>query len=83
MSERYTSIEPRERSNTPVGIGLNGYGRKTRAEMIEAYRRYYQAQFETAQAALKLEDDELIVETFTGLWSQRGKTEVVDKPDEP
>ena len=74
MSDRQTSIRPRDRS-IRVG-GYVAWGRKTRAEMLAEYRRYYRVLAIKAQTALALSDDELIVETYLGPYAQRRREEV-------
>jgi len=81
MSERMTSVGPRDSSNFPnkgIGVGIADYGRKTRSEMIETFRKYHQRQLEISQAALALTDDELIVHTYVGVWAERKKSEVTE-----
>jgi hypothetical protein len=74
VSDRQTSIAPRDR-NVRVG-GCAAWGRKTRAEMIAEYRRYYRSQAIEAQSALALTDEDLIVETYLGPYAQRNREEV-------
>lgn len=76
MSERMTAVGPRER--IPGVSGPARIGRKSRAEMLADFRRYHETRAETARIALALTDDELIVETYLGLYAQRGKTEVTE-----
>jgi hypothetical protein len=74
MSDRMTAIEG------PAG-GYQAYGRKTRAEMLAGYRKYYQNEIERAQKALAVPDDELVVTTFLGMWARRNE-QVVTGADE-
>jgi hypothetical protein len=71
-----TSVGPRER--TPGVEGFASYGRETRADMIAKYRRYYGRQKEAAEKALALTDEELIVDTYVGVWAQNGRREVTE-----
>lgn len=86
MSERQTSVGPRPQGHRAaprtasghVIPGIAAYGRKTRPEMIEAFRRHYQRQLEEAQAALALTDEQLIVKTYVGAWARKGEKEVTE-----
>ena len=76
MSDRITSIRPRDRSLHISGVADNG--RKTRAEMIELYRSHYQHQLEQAQKCLSIPDDELIVTTYLGPFAMKNVQEVTE-----
>lgn len=80
MSERMTGVGPRatDPRYKGAGVGLQHHGRETRAEMLKAYRRYYERQLEIATYALSLGDEELIVETYTGSWAQNNPKEVTE-----
>lgn len=80
MAERMTDIGPRSVPDEwkGAGIGIAHHGRETRADMIAAYRAHYQRQLAKAQYALGLTDDELIVETYTGVWARNNRKEVTD-----
>jgi hypothetical protein len=78
MSERMTHIGAREVGDRPKVQGIEAYGRLTRAEMIRRFRDYHERQLRDAQAALALNDDELIVTTYRGTYAQRGKREVTE-----
>jgi hypothetical protein len=79
MSERETSIRPRDpevdRGNLR-GMAIAAYGRVSRVEMIQRYRDYHRRALESAQIALSLTDDELIVETYLGPFAQKNLEEV-------
>lgn len=62
MAERYTTVRPRLRS-TPIVAGISHHGRKSRREMLSAFRDFYSARLQEATAALRLSDDEIVVET--------------------
>jgi hypothetical protein len=68
MSERMTDISGGD--GTP---GWMEYGRKSRAEMIAAYRRVYEHQLAEAERALAVPDDELVVTSFLGVHVQRSR----------
>jgi hypothetical protein len=68
VSERMTDISAGD--GTP---GYMDYGRKSRAEMIAAYRRVYEHQRAEAERALAVPDDELVVTTFLGVHVQRNR----------
>jgi len=72
MSERVTEI-----SSGPGTPGLMDYGRKTRAEMVAAYRRYYEHQRAEAERALAVADDDLIVTTFLGPYAMKNREVVL------
>ena len=80
MSDRLTDVGPRQGVLGPDGkqlrAGIADYGRRTRAEMIEQYRRHYQRKLDDAQAALAVPDEDLEVVTYLGLYARR-KLEVV------
>ena len=82
MSNRETSIGPRPKGHRTVSgaviPGISVYGLKTRAEMIEIFRRRYLQQLEEAQAALALTDEDLIVKTYVGPWARKGEREVTE-----
>jgi predicted CopG family antitoxin len=75
-----TSVGPR---NVPdkykgAGIGLASYGRKSRPDMIKKLREHAQRNLEIAQYTLSLTDEEIIVETYTGVWAQNNVKEVTE-----
>lgn len=76
MSDRLTRVRPR----TGPGPGIAWYGLRTRADMLTEYRRHYRGELERAQAALSIPDEELVVETYRGVWVQRDIREVTDTP---
>jgi hypothetical protein len=80
MSERETSIRPRDREKIDPGnlrgMAIAEYGRVSRVEMIQRYRDYHQRRKANAEAALALHDDELIVETYRGPYARKGLEEV-------
>lgn len=81
MSDRMTSIQPKYGQNArpePWPIGIENYGRKTRTEMLTAWREHYEHQKQQAELALDLADDELVVHTFLGSFAQRNKVEVTE-----
>jgi hypothetical protein len=81
MSTRETSISPKPGHRTEGGQvipGIAEHGRKTRAEMIELFRRRYRQQLEEAQAALALTDDDLIVRTYVGAWARKNEQVVTE-----
>lgn len=67
MSERFTS------ASAPRIGGIAEYGRKSKPEMVTAFRRYYAQQADEARRALALTDDEIVVETYIGSYVQRNK----------
>lgn len=67
MSERLTSV------SAPGVGGIADCGRKTRAEMIEQFRRYYECQLAEAERALAMPDADLVVETYLGPWAMRNR----------
>lgn len=73
MSSKLTTVRPRKGRN---GVGFTDHGTHSREEMIAQMRRHYQRQLEEAQYALELSDDELIVETHTGVYRRRNVKEV-------
>lgn len=80
MSDRLTSVGPRNVDSKfgGRGIGFEHYGGKSRKAMIAAYRQHYAGKLAEATYALSLSDDELIVETYVGAYSQKGRKEVTD-----
>lgn len=69
MSDRMTSA-----SAYAHGVsGVADYGRKTRAEMLQRYRDYYRRQIEEAEKALAVPEDEIVTETFLGLYAQKNR----------
>lgn len=67
MSERMTGC-----AGPGVG-GIEEWGRKTRPEMIAAFRRHYEQQRDEAERALALTDDELTVTTYLGTWAMKNR----------
>ena len=78
MAERYTTAQPLDRTRSASGIGWTEYGRQTRAHMLAAMRAHYRHQMEQAQYVLSLSDDDLIVQTHTGVYRWREVEEVTD-----
>lgn len=75
MSERMTA------ARGPKGSGILGfaeYGRRTRAEMLEIFKRHYRNQLDQAQRALALTDDEIETVTYVGVFAQRNEQKVTD-----
>lgn len=82
MADRITNVGPRKghgrtAENEIIGT-LGTHGRESRPEMIRRFREHYTKQLSIAQAALALTDDQLIVETYTGVWAQNGRKEVTE-----
>lgn len=75
MSERMTAVYL---PGIPSGTGLANYGRKTPAEMIEAYRAHAEHAKEWAEKVLAASDDDFCVETYLGPLI-RDKCEVLQK----
>ena len=76
MSDRHTVARPRER-----GLWITGWsveGRKSRAEMLEEFRKYHQAMLDESKRALELSDEEIIVVTGYGIGAHRKTEEVID-----
>lgn len=72
MSDRQTAIR---------GTGVDtivAWGRKSRPEMIEQFRRHYRHQLDQAQRALALADEELLVETYLGPYARRNSQVVTE-----
>jgi len=79
MSERMTSIHPRKDvEGDTFGMGYANYGRKTRTEMIEKFREYFENQRAQAELALSLTDDQLVVHTYLGPYAMRNREEVTE-----
>lgn len=83
MSKRMTSVGPRYGrlavpEDLPWPSGVERHGRKTRAEMLAAFRAHYGRQKAEAELALNLSDDELIVETYLGTYVMRDCQEVTE-----
>lgn len=86
MSERVTSVGPRDVGDSPsserrkrvFGIRIADHGRRSRSEMIERFRSYFEYQRQQAEFALSLADEELIVETYLGSWAMRNCEEVTE-----
>ena len=68
-----TGVHPR---GGPMGLGVQDYGRKTRAEMVAQYRAHFEHQRAEAEAALAVADDDLVVETYLGSLVMRDRREV-------
>lgn len=73
MSDRMTGVRPRA-----GGASYALWGRESRADAIEAYRKFYRHQLAEAAAALAWKDDELLVETYLGSWAQKDRKEVTE-----
>ena len=67
MSDRMTS------ASAPGVAPVADYGRKTRAEMIEAYRTYYRHVKQEAERALAVHDEQIIVETYLGPQARKNR----------
>lgn len=70
MADRYTSC------TAPGVTGFAVQGRATHAEAVAAYRQHYEHQLAEAQRALAIPDDELVVETFLGLYAMRNRQSI-------
>lgn len=70
MSSRLTSIRL---DHQP---GLAEWGRKTRKEMIVAYRKKAMAEKLEAERILAAKDSDFLVQTFLGIHAQRNIQEV-------
>lgn len=70
MSERMTEAD------APGVTGLAEWGRKTRAEMIAAFRRFHQERLDEAMKALALPDDQITTTTYLGPYARRNEQEV-------
>lgn len=67
MSDRMTGV-------CAHGVGgVADFGRKTRAEMIQQYRDYYEHQRDEAIRALAVADSELVVETYLGPYAMKNR----------
>lgn len=81
MSDRVTSIRPRDREVDPgnlKGMSIAAWGRVSRAEMLQRFRDYHFRQIAHSYEALALNDDELIVETYLGSIVKRNPQEVTE-----
>jgi hypothetical protein len=74
MSERLTSVA----APGVWGSGYAEHGRKTRAEMIAAYRQLHTQKMQEAQAALAVPDEDLKVTTYLGAWARKNVREVTE-----
>ena len=67
MGERMTGV------SAPGVAGLQDYGRRTRAEMVEQFRAHYEHQKAEAERALAMKDEDLVVETWLGPVAMRNR----------
>jgi hypothetical protein len=67
-------VSDRLTSATAPGIaGVADYGRKSRAEMVSQFKRYYRQQLREAEQALAIADEDIVVETFLGPYAMKNR----------
>jgi len=72
MSDRMTSV------SAPGIQGFAEYGRLSRKEMVDKFLKHYERKLFEAQKALATPHDEIIVETYIGVYAMRNLRRVTE-----
>lgn len=74
MSDRMTSARLRDGM---MDGGYAAYGRLSRSQAIAEYRAFAKYQFDKWKRVVEAKDEDIVVETYVGVYAMRNMTEVM------